>query len=462
MNSLEAATDNQNQISNSTIVQELSALYSPDSVWSPPDSIPTAPASSPNARYVEAPLFNKELVAWIPRQFRPQSRPHHDHTKQKGLKGRSEFIALIRIYFNTYNRILPLFDPDDFMIRFAELDMDQIRADAALWTATNVMCAIALRQQSLSYLADSPNNPDHEAWQYLDTALDKALELTIRGSNDLLAIQALLGMAIFLQTAPDAHAASTLLAAAIRLVLQNRLHIQEDEQVSGQCGFEAVRLMVQRNRVFWIAFNLDHDLANRLERPPLIHEDDIGVDLPPLYQEDGLGYISSADGSIRINFIRARAHLALIENRIYRRVMSARAKRQTALEREAAIKELGVELNNWKASFPDLSVALDYLSTNRTLWVPLEGAAAQMLRVLSLTYLGCHTNLHGLSYRSLHVQTWGHPRLLTTANPSSLDLLPSITGEDGDTGPPSCCVSVARASLSLLHLSQNTDHACAW
>ncbi|KAL7947003.1 fungal-specific transcription factor domain-containing protein [Trichoderma barbatum] len=462
VHSLEVTAFNQNHISDDTSFQDLSALYSPKNSSSLPGSTPTTTASDSNIGYVESPLLSKELVTWIPGHFRSLSKSSHGRVEQNRSKGRSDFIALIRVYFNTYNRVITLFDQDDFMNRFAELDMDQIRADPALWTATNVMCAIALRQQSLSYFADSPNNPDHEAWEYLDTALEKAVELTIRCSKDLLAVQALIGMAIFLQTAPDAHAASTLLAAAIRLVLQNGLHIQEVEQSSGQHGVKAIRLNIQRNRVFWIAFNLDHDLAIRLERPPLIHEDDIGVDLPPLYPDDGLGYISSTDNSIKINFMRARSHLALIENRIHRRLMSARGQRQTALAREAAINELEVELSDWKTSFSDLNSTLDYLSTNRSPWGEFEGAAAQMLRALSLAYLGCHTNLHGLSYRSLRTQTWGHDRLLNATDPSEIDLLPSISCLYGDTGPPSCCVSVARASLILLHISQNTDHACTW
>ncbi|KAL6802760.1 hypothetical protein GGI42DRAFT_325103 [Trichoderma sp. SZMC 28013] len=464
VNSLEATAFNQNHTNESTSIQELSTVHSPENSSSPPNSTSTTTTSEPNAQYVETPLFNRELVTWISGCFTTVSvsRPPHNRTGHTRLRRRSEFMTLIRSYFNTYNRIVPLFDEDDFMNRFAELDMDQIRADAAFWTATNVMCAIALRQQNLSYFADSPNNPDREAWEYLDTALDKAVELTIRGSNDLLAIQALVGMAIFLQTAPDAHAASTLLAAANRLLLQNGLHSQEDQQCLGQSGSEAFRLMVQRNRVFWIAFNLDHDLATRLERPPLIHEDDIGADLPLLYPEDEQGCISSVDGSTKINYLRARSHLALIENRIHRRLMSARAKRQTAVEREAAINELEAELTNWKASYPDLSATLDYLATHRALWVNFEGPAFQMLRALSLAYLGCHANLHGLSYRSLRVQEWSHPRLLNTADPTEIDLLPSISDVYGDNGPPNCCVSMARASLILLHLSQNTDHACTW
>ncbi|KAL7935821.1 fungal-specific transcription factor domain-containing protein [Trichoderma chlorosporum] len=461
VNSLEVTTFTQNHRRDSNSLQGLSTRYSPENSSPTQESSPITNTSDSNVRHVETPLFNKELVAWIPGQFRTLSRSH-GRTEHTRLKGRSEFIAHIRVYFNTYNRVITLFDQEDFMNRFAALDMEQIRADAALWTAANVMCAIALRQQNLSYYADSPNNPDCEAWQYLDAALDKAVELTIRGSNDLLAIQALVAMAIFLQTAPDAHASSTLLAAAIRLVLQNGLHLQKDEPPSGQFESEVTRLNIQRNRVFWIAFNLDHDLAIRLERPPLIHEDDIGIDLPPLYPEDGLGYISSVDNSIKINFLRARSHLALIENRIHRRLMSARGKRQTALEREATINKLQAELDNWKASFPDLKVTIEYLATHRTLWVNFEGTAAQMLRALPLAYLGCHTNLHGLSYRSFRLQTWGHPRILNITDLSELELLPSITGIYGDTGPPSCCVQVARASLILLHLSQNTDHACTW
>ncbi|KAK0755605.1 hypothetical protein N5P37_011847 [Trichoderma harzianum] len=464
VNSLEATAFNQNHTSENTSVQELPAVYSSKNSSPPPNSTSTTITSEPNARYIETPLFNRELVTWISGCFKTVSvsRPPHGRTSHTRLRRRSDFMALIRSYFNTYNRIVPLFDEDDFMNKFAELDMDQIRADAAFWTATNVMCAIALRQQNMSYFADSPNNPDREAWEYLDTALDKAVELTIQGSNDLLAIQALVGMAIFLQTAPGAHASSTLLAAANRLILQNGLHLQKDEQFPGQSGSENFRLMVQRNRVFWIAFNLDHDLASRLERPPLIHEDDIGADLPLLHPEDGLGCISSIDNSAKVNFLRARSHLALIENRIHRRLMSARGKRQTALEREAAVSELEAELDNWKASYPDLGVTLDYLATNRALWANFEGVAFRTLRTLSLACLGCHTNLHGLSYRSLRVQEWSRPRLLNTADPTEIDLLPSISDVYGDAGPPNCCVSVARASLILLHLSQNTDHACTW
>ncbi|KAL7790686.1 fungal-specific transcription factor domain-containing protein [Trichoderma afarasin] len=464
VNGLEATAFNHNHTNESTSLQEISTVHSPKDSSSPPNSTSTTTTSEFEAQYVETPLFNRELVVWISGCFATVSvsRPPYSRTGHTKLRRRSEFVALIRSYFSTYNRIVPLFDEDDFMNRFTELDMDQIRADAAFWTATNVMCAIALRQQNLTYFADSPNNPDREAWEYLDTALDKAVELTVRGSNDLLAIQALVGMTIFLQTAPDAHAASTLLAAANRLLLQNGLHIQQDEQFSGQYRSETFRLMIQRNRVFWIAFNLDHDLATRLERPPLIHEDDIGTDLPLLYPEDGLGCISSVDNSTKINFLRARSHLALIENRIHRRLMSARAKRQTALERQAAINELEAELESWKASYPDLSATLDYLATNRALWADFEGAAFQMLRALSLAYLGCHANLHGLSYRSLRVQEWSHPRLLNTVDPTEIDLLPSISDVYGDSGPPNCCVSVARASLILLHLSQNTDHACTW
>jgi hypothetical protein len=386
----------------------------------------------------------------------------HDFVENKKYCERQQFVAFIRIYFNTFNRTVTLFDQHDFFARFSELDMDQIRADAALWTATNVMCALALRQRPIISVGNCPRARDHESWQYLHCALDKAVELTVRGSDDLLAIQALLGMAIFLQASPDAHPASTILAAAIRLVLQNGLHLQKDEQLLAQLDLEAARLKVQRNRVFWIAYYLDHDLAIRLERPPLIHEDDIGVELPPLYPEDGLGHISSINGSIKINFMHVRAHLALIESHIHRRLTSAKARRQTSIERQTAIQELEVELYNWKASSPDLNFALEYFSTDRASWTTFGDTAIYLLRVLYLTYLNCHTSLHGLSYRALRVQAWDYPRQTMTADSSTLELLPSIIAAGGDIGPPSCCLSSARASLVLLHLSENSEHACTW
>ncbi|KAL9474204.1 hypothetical protein ACSS6W_008584 [Trichoderma asperelloides] len=418
-----------------------------------------------NAGYVRASLL-QELVEWVPQPFRSFVKScSGSYTKDtKNLKGRQEYVTLIRTYFSTLNQTITLFDQDDFFARFSELEMDQIRADAALWTATNIMCALALRQEATISLIGCPRSRDQEAWQYLHTALDKAVEITIRGSEDLLAIQALLGMTIFLQSSPDAHPASTILAAAIRLVLQHGLHIQKDEQPLDQLDFGARRLSIQRSRVFWIAYYLDHDLASRLERPPLIHEDDIGIDLPPLYPEDGLGYISSINGSININYMHARAHLALIEGHIHRRLISARARRQTSTERQAAIQELELELCSWKSSSLDLNFVMDSLGSfcaDRTPCATFGSAGIFLLRVLYLTYLNCHTNLHGLSYQALKMQAWDYPRRQIKASDSStIQLLPLVLAAGGEVGPPRCCVASARASLSLFHVT-DYDHACS-
>lgn len=417
-----------------------------------------------NAGYIRASLL-QELVEWVPRPFRSFVKSCSSSSpKEKNLKERQEYVTLIRIYFSTFNQTVTLFDQDDFFARFSEFDMEQIRADAALWTATNVMCALALRQDAAVSLIGCPRSRAQEAWQYLHAALEKAVEITIRGSEDLLAIQALLGMTIFLQSSPDAHPASTILAAAIRLVLQHGLHIEKEGQPLDQLDFVAARRTVQRNRVFWIAYYLDHDLASRLERPPLIHEDDIGIDLPPLYPEDGLGYISSINGSIAINYMRVRAHLALIESHVHCRLISAKARRQTNLQRQTAIQELEVELSSWKASSADLSFTLDNLdnvSTGGISHTSFGSAGIFLLRVLYLTYLNCHTNLHGFSYRALRIQAWDHPRCqIKASEPSALQLLPLIRAIGGDVGPPRCCVSSARASLNLFRIT-DFDHACS-
>lgn len=419
-----------------------------------------------SAGYVRASLL-QELVEWVPQQFRSfvkSCSTNYAKDNNSNLKARQEYVTLIRVYFSTFNQTVTLFDHDDFFARFSELEMDQIRADAALWTATNVMCALALRQEVMIPLIGCPRSRAQEAWQYLHAALDKAVEITIRGSEDLLAIQALLGMTIFLQASPDAHPASTILAAAIRLVLQHGLHIQKDEQPLDQLDFEAARRSIQRNRVFWIAYYLDHDLASRLERPPLIHEDDIGIDLPPLYPTDGLGYITSKNGSININYMHVRARLALTEGHIHRRLISERARRQSAMERQTAIQELELELSSWKASSSDLSFTLDSLDSiyaDGISCTAFGGAGIFLLRVLYLTYLNCHTNLHGFSYRALRVQAWDHPRCqIQASEPPTLQLLPLVQAIGGDVGPPGCCVSSARASLNLFRVA-DFDHACS-
>ncbi|KAH8727025.1 fungal-specific transcription factor domain-containing protein [Phaeosphaeriaceae sp. PMI808] len=124
---------------------------------------------------------------------------------------------------------------------------------------------------------------------------------------DLAAIQALLGMAIFLQGTPNPQPASILTAAAIRLSYGLGMH--RNELGGGLPLIEAQ----QRQRVFWVAYCLDKDFSLRFEQPSIINDNDMNVHLPEADPRDGLNLMHTASDGSAVNYFRLRIHLAVIQ-----------------------------------------------------------------------------------------------------------------------------------------------------
>ncbi|KPM42965.1 hypothetical protein AK830_g3586 [Neonectria ditissima] len=385
---------------------------------------------------------------WIPEQYYIPPNVSREHSKTIT---RQQVAALLNTYFDKFNRVIPIFDQSDIFARFSALEMDEIRCDMALWTAISVMCALAYRFKAMtqSHASDSVDN-DREAWVHLQSALDKAARLAICGTGDLLPIQALLGMTVFMQAMPDANPSLMFFAAAVRLLHWNGLQVQGELEMNHGLGGPGDRnFKRQQNRVFWVAYFLDHDLSLRLGRPPLMHEDDIDVPLPAEDSGDGLGYLRSIGNTIKINYFRLRTQLAVIQGHIRQKLYTVRASRQSSWIQREAIQGLGVELDQWMSA-SGLQTMQDRLIESGDLGVAFPQPDVFIMRLLYLAYLNCHTLIHGLSFQSLRSE-----------GTSCLGLSEFGPLQTNETGPPNCCVTIARASLSLLPLDPS-DHPCNW
>ncbi|KAK3073124.1 hypothetical protein LTR53_005556 [Teratosphaeriaceae sp. CCFEE 6253] len=288
----------------------------------------------------------------------------------KPLPPRQECEALLKDYFEHFNQMFPLFHEPTFMhlvdrqYHSAGNGEDPPYDGSGWWASLNVALAIAHRLRVMSNVVGAAE--DAHAWGYLKNALAVMAELTMR-NTDLLSVQALLGMALFLQGTPNPQPSFFLVAAAIRLAHSIGLH----KRGSG-FGLNGVE-SEQRKRVFWIAYLLDKDICLRSGRPPSQDDDDMNVELPSEDPPDNIGNVpldvnndnagptngsSTADakesgsGAKSMNLFRLMCTFAQIQSRVYKHLYSVRASRQSDGELLNTIGSLDTELETWKNSIP--------------------------------------------------------------------------------------------------------------
>jgi len=267
----------------------------------------------------------------------------------KPLPSRQECFALLKDYFEHFNQMFPLFHEPTFMHLVDKHYSVEPYEGSGWWASLNVALAIAHRLRVMSNVVGQEE--DEHAWGYLKNAMAVMTELTMR-NTDLLSVQALLGMALFLQGTPNPQPSFFLVAAAIRLAHSIGLHKRGSGFSLNDVENE------QRKRVFWIAYMLDKDICLRSGRPPSQDDDDMNVESPSEDPPDNVGSIPLAkeqDGKTTMNLFRLMCMFAQIQSRVYKQLYSVKASRQSDGELLNTIGELDAQLEEWKDSIPIVS-----------------------------------------------------------------------------------------------------------
>merc|ERR1719262_1807367 len=187
------------------------------------------------------------------------------------LPPKNECLSLLKDFFENFNCMFPLFHQPTFMHLVDRQYSQDPYEGSGWWASLNVALALAHRLRVMSNLV--PKAEDEKTWGYLKNAIAVVTELTMR-NTDLLSVQALLGMGLFLQGTPNPQPSFFLVAAAIRSSHSIGLHKRGS-------GFNLNPIEIeQRKRVFWIGYMLDKDICLRSGRPPAQDDDDMNVDLP--------------------------------------------------------------------------------------------------------------------------------------------------------------------------------------
>ena len=285
-----------------------------------------------------------------------------------------------------------------------------------------------------------PQEDDQKAWLYLKNAMGVLTELTLR-NTDLLSVQALLGMSLFLQGTPNPQPSFFLISAAIRQSHSIGLHKRGSAFNLNPIEAE------QRKRVFWISYMLDKDTCLRSGRPPAQDDDDMNVELPSEDPPDNIGNIPLGDGKSKVNMFRLMCEFAVISSKVYRRLYSVQASKQTDGELLNTIGELDKELEVWKDSIP-----IDFRPEHeiKTSHAPL----ILHIVVLHFSYYNCLTTIHRMS---VHHGYWTS-RLSEYAiqGLNARPLNPRVFSS------AALCVAAARASIHLIKYIPQGDFACVW
>jgi len=107
------------------------------------------------------------------------------------LPPKHEALSLLKDYFENLNTMFPLFHEPTFMHLVHKHYSLEPYQGSGWWASLNVALALAHRIRVMSNV--SPQEEDELAWLYLKNAMAVQTELTMR-NNDLLSVQALLGM----------------------------------------------------------------------------------------------------------------------------------------------------------------------------------------------------------------------------------------------------------------------------
>ncbi|KAL2850032.1 fungal-specific transcription factor domain-containing protein [Aspergillus pseudodeflectus] len=253
----------------------------------------------------------------------------------KPLPPRAEVFSLLKDYFRTVNLMFPLYHEETFMQLVEWQYTQQTCDDAARWASINIILALA---HEYRFSNSQKSEKDREkAWLYYKNALSVFPELVMR-RTDLLSVQALLGMALFLRGNSSTQSTVPVVTAAIRSSHRMGLHREIPRPYLGKIEQE------QRRNVFWIAYVIDQSISIRLGNAPTQHFDDFDVEIPS--DENAAGLVM-ADNKL---FFPRLCRIAVLRSRIYRLFYSARAlENKSTADICEMIHQLHAELDNWKS-----------------------------------------------------------------------------------------------------------------
>ncbi|KAB5546938.1 fungal-specific transcription factor [Coniochaeta sp. 2T2.1] len=303
----------------------------------------TIPTSNQNVIITDATSLPPDLLALTPESLTDFIGSEVSEPRSEGgyaLPPLRDILPSVSSYFNDANRVVPLFHEPTFMRMLRDwYPTPTSQLDPAIWAAINIVLALSRRHTYIDI-----SSPRGTLDVYVRNAQAVLNQLVTR-EEDLLGIQVVLGLAFIFYGTSDPKPATVLVATAVRLAHSLRINtLQGTNQLDPD-------IITQRQRIFWILYTLDRDVALRIRQPAMLHENDIDLELPEESPPDGVGIFFAENGT-SVNFFRKRVQFAWIQGKVYEWLFSVRAEKLPLATRDEHSKRLERALDQWHASLP--------------------------------------------------------------------------------------------------------------
>ncbi|KAE8157731.1 fungal-specific transcription factor domain-containing protein [Aspergillus tamarii] len=350
------------------------------------------------------------------------------------LPTKEEIVSLVEEYIEDFNMLFPIFQRSELLFLFSPKRLDMRVQTPSQWACINAVVATAYMIRP----RDEGSGADHhqKSWLFIQNALEMVNELCL-GPPDLLGLQALLLVAIFLLGTSAETPCGFLVSAAIRIC--HVLGLGKTEDGSPLCSQE-----IQHKRtVFWIAYCLDRELSLRFCEPPAQSDEDFSATLPMDAPTDSKYNMPTSDLSGSFNAFRSTCQLAMIKGQLYRELYSPAAEDRPLSQVIASVGVLDEKLQEWKRSIPPEYQPEKAVSDGH------RSKISPVLLLLHYSYFHCMIAVHRrVAAKGLSIGTDLLAKGDFTSSPASLSNPRVLLST-------SLCTKAARASINLTkYLSQ--------
>ncbi|KAJ0413067.1 fungal-specific transcription factor domain-containing protein [Aspergillus carlsbadensis] len=256
------------------------------------------------------------------------------------------------------------------------------------WAMLNTAVAVAIQLRAAK---GSESEMMQISWAFFKNAFGMYVPITLRGA-DILALEAILAMAIYMQTSSDLRTMSILVSAGARLALTLGLH--RKTYYSG-LGFVAAN---RARRAFWTCFVLDKDTSLKTGLPSNLDEEALSVDhldlIVPAASPTGTspGAGPRADmSSAASTLLQSSVKLAILRSTVDKLLYSKFSSEQSIQQLLNTVAELEHQLLNWKATLP-FNLQLDHMNQPTTALI-----ARPPIILLHSAYYSTLCEIHGFA-----------------------------------------------------------------
>ncbi|KAK4960415.1 hypothetical protein LTR10_003310 [Elasticomyces elasticus] len=348
----------------------------------------------------------------------PASRPYLPPT--------DEAFALLQEFLHDFNSKIPLIAPPHIYAHMRDCYSGAVEDTHPAWVLTYMAIGIAHRLRAMS-IFQVPDDTSRADW-YLTKCLNRLPDLIMQEPSIQL-VQAVLGIAILMQTSSRSEKAAIYVAMALHFMQTLGYH---DKATRSDTS-------LQEKYVFWIAFFMDTDMSLSSMRQATQILSEIGVSLPDDRNKDWWSECHCSVGP-GVNIFALHTGLAVIQAEALERLFSVKSRQLTDTVLESTYLDILERLQAWRQLNVDMAVQEVFKSMFRSDVVHLIILEAAYFR--TLYQLHAARLLGGLGSR------------LDTLSSDSLRAIVEL--DDG------YCYTDARRLLELCALVSGTHISTTW